>query len=94
MLANMDQCKEERGSEYLSGVFIKIANTMGAATPTEAISTFRNMMGQMCIQNPVAVNREEELEVLSKSVNSVRMRNNPINITGDINYLLYSTIVR
>ena len=78
MLDNMDKCIDSRGQEYLADIFNQIAKAMGCATPAEAIALFRQMMVEMEWMNPVAENREEELNALSTSVNPVRLNNNPI----------------
>lgn len=93
MLGNMDKCIDSRGQEYLTNIFNQIAKAMGCDSPTDAISLFRQMMVEMELKNPVAVNREEELEVLSTSVNPVRLKNNPVSMDKKTAYFLYSTIL-
>ena len=80
MLENMDKCIEQRGEQYLQSVFVSMSNSMGFSTPTEAIANFRTMMGEMEMQNPVSKNKAKEMEILSKSVNPVRLKNNPVEI--------------
>ena len=94
MLGNMDNCIDSRGQGYLSFIFKKIAKSMGCETPGKAIVLFRQMMVEMGLKNPVAVNKEEELEVLSASVNQVRLKNNPIQPSDLYVRFLYSIIVR
>ena len=67
---------------------------MGCETPTEAISLFRQMMVEMELENPVAVNREEEQEMLSMSVNPVRLKNNPVELGVDVMYFIYGIILK
>ena len=93
MLGNMDKCIDSRGQEYLTDIFNQIAKAMGCDSPTDAISLFRQMMVEMELKNPVAVNRDEELEVLSTSVNPLRLKNNPVSIDKKKAYVLYSTIL-
>jgi alcohol dehydrogenase class IV len=93
MLSNMDQCKDERGVKYLADIFNKIAYAMGAESPMEAIAIFRDMMEKMELQNPIAGNREEELDILNKSVNPVRLKNNPVCLLEEITYNLYNKIL-
>ena len=93
MLSNMDKCIDSRGQVYLADIFNQIAKAMGCETPADAIALFRQMMMEMELKNPVAVNREEELEVLSTSVNPVRLKNNPVDISKKTSLLLYSTII-
>ena len=93
MLENMDKCIDTRGQEYLAGVFTKISNAMGCETPVNAISLLQSMMNDMELGNPVSEDREEELKILSSSVNPVRLKNNPIGIGDSIAHQLYSLIV-
>lgn len=93
MLGNMDKCIDSRGQEYLANIFGLIAKAMGCETPAVAIALFRQMMVDMELRNPVAVNREEELEELSTSVNPVRLKNNPVSIDSGASSYLYNIIV-
>ena len=94
MLGKVDKCIDCRGQEYLADIFSKIAKAMGCETPTEAISLFRQMMVEMELENPVAVNREEEQEMLSMSVNPVRLKNNPVELGVDVMYFIYGIILK
>ena len=94
MLDNMDKCIDTRGQEYLAGIFTEISNAMGCDTPKNAIGVFCEMMCDMELQNPVAINREEELDVLSTSVNPVRLKNNPVRINNETSMRLYSVILQ
>ena len=93
MVDNMDKCIDSRGQEYLADVFNEITKAMGCQTPTEAIAKFRQMIEEMELKNPVAENREEELEILSTSVNPVRLKNNPVSIINSVAYDIYSQIL-
>lgn len=94
MLGNMNKCIDVRGSEYLTDIFNQIAKAMGCETSADAISMFRQMMVDMELKNPKAINREEELEVLSTSVNPVRLKNNPILIEVYSSKDIYSVILQ
>lgn len=94
MITHMDKCIDPRGQEYLSGIFQQIAGAMGAATPSEAITLFREMMTAMELQHPVATNRELELETLSTSVNPVRLKNNPVQLDIETIRGLYERILK
>lgn len=94
MVCHMDKCIDIRGSEYLVGIFDQIAKVMGCEKPKGAIALFRQMMKGMELWNPVAENKEEELKVLSTSVNPVRLKNNPIKIDSTTAKKLYATIIQ
>ena len=93
MLEHPEECIDKRGSEYLMGVFDEIARSMGACTPVEAIALFREMMKAMELGNPVSENREVDIEVLSSSVNPVRLKNNPIVLQNGVIVYLYKDIL-
>ena len=74
MIGTMDKCIDNRGEGYLSSIFQEIAGSLGASSPEEAVRTFRSMMEEMQMQQPVSENREADLEVLTTSVNPIRLR--------------------
>ena len=94
MIANRDKCTDSRGQEYLSCIFAFISKAIGCDSPEQAIAEFRQMMKEMDLKNPVSVDRDGELRVLSTSVNPVRLKNNPVYL--DLNTIsdLYSQILR
>lgn len=93
MLDNLDKCIDSRGQVYLYDIFNKIAKAMGCSTPLDAIAEFRRMMKEMGLDNPLSLNREKELEILSTSVNPVRLKNNPVELDSCEIRKLYELIV-
>ena len=93
MIGHMDKCIDNRGQEYLSGIFGKISRAMGCENPVQAIAEFRQMMVDMELKSPIAGNKEEELEVLATSVNPVRLKNNPVILDASAINGLYNRIV-
>ena len=94
MLGNMDKCIDDRGQKYLADIFNQISQAMGCDSPQQAIEKFLEMMKEMGLDNPVAENRDEELNVLSTSVNPVRLKNNPVLLSEEVIRRLYNIIVR
>lgn len=93
MIGHMDKCIDNRGRNYLSGIFTLISKTMKCDNPIKASSEFRRMMKEMGLENPTAANREEELTILSTSVNPVRLKNNPVILDKEIISFLYEKII-
>lgn len=93
MVGNLNKCIDSRGQVYLAGIFFEIAKAMGCQNLIEAIEKFCQMIKDMELNNPVAGKREEELEILSTSVNPVRLKNNPISLDVNTIYSLYKIIV-
>ena len=95
MLGHMEQCIDSRGQEYLADIFNQIAKAMGCDTPADAIALFRQMMVDMELKNPVAQSdKAGEVEMLTGSVNPVRLKNNPVQLSAEVIRGLYETIVR
>ena len=93
MLNNINMCIDYRGGDYLSNIFLKISQAMGCNSPEFAIEMFREMMKTMELAKPVSKNREDDLKVLSTSVNPVRLKNNPISLDTNVIYGLYDEIL-
>lgn len=95
MTQHPERCIDPRGYDYVTGIFDEIAHALGTTGITEAILLFRKMMTFMALENPVSsTNRTPELELLSKSVNPVRLKNNPVKIDETAALELYRTIVK
>lgn len=94
MIGHMDKCIDNRGHEYLFGIFVQISKSMGCDNPKQTIADFRQMMVEMDLKNPLAREREDELNLLSSSVNPVRLKNNPVSIDKADSYDLYSLIIK
>ena len=93
MLEHGDRCIDSRGLEYLSGIFQNIATAMGCETPSDAIAKFRLMLKEMDIQKPVSEHLSSDISLLASSVNSTRLKNNPVGLDENTNKHLYSVIV-
>lgn len=93
MIGHMDKCIDARGAEYLACIFQQIANAMGCDLPQSAIAVFRQMIADMKLHNPVAGESVKELELLSTSVNPVRLKNNPVRLDADVLFGLYKRVV-
>ena len=93
MTKNPNRISDERGSQYLLGVFDDIAHSMGSNSPALAIDTFLGMMKDLELQRPVSAHWDKDLHVLSTSVNPIRMKNNPVELDYGAVSDLYDRIV-
>lgn len=93
MIGHMDKCIDSRGQDYLTRIFVDISKAMKCENPEQAIIKFREMIKEMELKNPVAMDKEKELKVLSASVNPVRLKNNPVRLTSDQIGNLYKLIL-
>ena len=93
MTSHMDLSIDNRGRQYLSAVFEDIARAMEACDMLSAITIFRKMMTDMDLNNPQSKCKDSDLDVLTHSVNPVRLKNNPVLLTETTIQHLYSLIV-
>lgn len=93
MTNHLDEVKDARGIRYLERIFSEIAHAMGYDKISVAIAQFRQMMHDMDMGYPRSENLAADLNVLTESVNPVRLKNNPISINAETAYTLYSRII-
>ena len=94
MVEHMDKCVDNRGRFYLEQIFKDISESLKVGTPTDAICGFKKMLSEIDLLNPSPENRKEEIEILSTSVNPVRLGNNPIVIDSEAIVNLYEEILK
>ena len=94
MLSHPEKCIDSRGQQYLDGIFQDIANAMGSTDPFAARDTFICMLKEMDIQNPISEHRTSDINLLTTSVNPIRLKNNPIALDEQTIRSLYESIVK
>lgn len=93
MIDHVDQCIDCRGIEYLNETFGEIAESMGCKTSKDAIEKFESMLFKFGLEAPKNV-RDEDYDVLKKSVNPVRLKNNPVLLNAENIDDIYHEILR
>ena len=87
MLEHMDDCIDSRGTVYFKETLNQIAESMD-------LGYFVDMMKKLEMNYPIASNEEEELAELVKSVNPVRLKNNPISLSTEVLRDMYRRIIK
>lgn len=87
MLSHPERCIDPRGEAYMLNILQSISQRI-------SLQGFRDLMDKLGMQQPVSRQREEELTLLSHSVNPVRMKNNPVSIDEQQARKLYEAIIR
>lgn len=77
MAAHTEKCVDPRGEEYLREIFGEIARAMGCETVQEAVETFQSIVRRTGIKLPP----RGDYALLSRSVNPVRLKNNPVALS-------------
>ena len=94
MIGRMDKCLDSRGADYLENVFADIARAMSCSSAQEAITFFRQMLIDMEMQNPVSEDPSSDVNILSSSVNPIRLKNNPVELDTEAINRLYEKILK
>ena len=94
MIGHSRLCIDVRGEDYMVDIFNQIAKAMGCHSTVEAISQFRLMMNEMELDSPESNNKFVDINILSSSVNPVRLKNNPVELSIDAITALYETILK
>lgn len=92
MFTHVDQCVDPRGKEQLASVFNGLAAAMRAETPESAAYKFSDFLDNLRLDRP-RIHSVEDFEVLRKSVNPVRLKNNPVKLDESAIDTLYHQIL-
>ena len=93
MIENTDKCCDPRGKEYLDKMFEDLSTVLGGCNSKSGADTFNRILLGLKLNIPVA-NNEDDYAVLAKSVNPVRLKNNPIKLDEQTIENLYRQILR
>lgn len=80
MLENIDNCIDKRGKEYLLNTFIELSETLGLEL-NESIIFLNTLLDKLKLFD-ISIN-EDDIDVLVHSVNTTRIKNNPVKLTED-----------
>lgn len=84
MLGKTGACRDSRGEEYLKCVFLDISHALGCESPSQAVTFIDDWLGELEIYPPDGVS-DDDVDILTNSVNCERLENNPIALdSGDI----------
>lgn len=92
-LKHSEQCIDSRGSEYLNNVFKEIAQAIGCSNPQDAVAKFFGLLFNLDMTNPISVHSEQEIDLLSQTVNPIRLKNNPVLLTTEAIHSIYQQIL-
>lgn len=93
MLEHPEKCIDPRGEDHLAFVLEWLGQIMGCDSPYKGLMMFRAIMFGLDMPQPQSKDREAELDILTKSVNPERLRNNPVSLEEEIIHGIYSRIL-
>ena len=92
MLGNTDKGIDPRGKEYLDDMFQNLAAAMGCSNSKDGAGKFSEILKSLSMEIPVVKNNAD-FELLRTSVNPVRLKNNPVQLTENEIDNLYHQIL-
>ena len=92
MVDNTDKCIDPRGEEYLKKTLDEIGIAMGCADAKTGAEKLIEIFESLEFEIPTAT--MEQYEELKTSVNPVRLKNHPIELTVETIDMLYHEILR
>jgi len=87
MLDHTDDCIDGRGAEYLK-------HTLSDISEIASLEWFKQLMTDLEMEYPASENKEADVNLLTESVNPVRLKNNPVALESNVLHEMYERIVR
>lgn len=87
----IDHLKQEQ-NEQLSKIFLDISHSLGFASYEAANTNFYSFVNELFESEPINFNRED-VDVLTESVNTTRLKNNPIPLSTESIKDIYHNIL-
>lgn len=94
MLEHPEHCIDPRGKDHLAFVMEWLGQIMMCDSPYKGLMMFRAIMFELDMPLPQCKDREAELDILTQSVNPIRLRNNPVSLDEKNIRFIYSKILQ
>ena len=78
MYENIEKCTDKRGQTYLTNTFEEIAHAMGEKSVNNAINKVESIISELGLTAPKL--KDGDLNILINSVNTDRLKNNPVGL--------------
>ncbi len=93
MMEHPEECKDPRGVDHLEFIFEQLGRIMRCDSAEKGLMMFRTIISSLDMALPHGNDRKKEIDILVKSVNPVRLKNNPVPLTEDVIRQIYERIV-
>lgn len=92
MMQHPEHCIDPRGAEHLNSVYAGIADAIGCNNTAQLADAFAQIVNELDFK-PIAVKAAGDIDLLKTSVNPVRLKNHPIQLTVEVIESLYRKIL-
>lgn len=93
MMEHPEECVDARGREHLEFVFEWLGRILQCDSAYKGLMMFRAIMFSLNMPQPQSDNREADLDLLTRSVNPVRLKNNPVALSENVIRHIYDKIL-
>ena len=93
LMEHLEDCRDERGVQYLSDTLRDLSGCLGRETSREAVLFLKDLRKRLKFFCPRGIT-EDQLELMTDSVNIQRLDNFPIALRQDQLRKLYEQIIR
>lgn len=87
MLTHPELCIDPRGQKYLMDTLYEISSIID-------LNYFKDILMEMELDYPKSATLKKDIEILSQSVNPVRLNNNPVELSTNVLKGMYERIVK
>ena len=92
MNAHVEDTSDARGVEYFSNALNEIAGFLGCSTSEEGVDFYAELVDSLKLERPTA-DSIEQIEAFASSVDPSRLKNNPVPLSHEVLFELYSNIL-
>ncbi len=94
MMEHPEKCIDPRGKDHLEFIFEWLGQIMQCDSAYKGLMMFRAIMFSLGMSQPQTKDREAELDILTRSVNPERLRNNPVKLDEEMIHTIFDRILK
>ena len=94
MMEHHEMCVDPRGKDHLEFIFEWLGQIMECDSAYKGLMMFRSIMFALDMPHPKSGDRKSELDVLTHSVNPIRLKNNPVKLDEEVIRNIYEKILQ
>ena len=91
MVSHTDDFSDSRGKEYLDSMFLELSKALKCENVDQACIFIEQLIRKLDLTIPEA--SDEDYEILRRSVNAERLKNNPVRLSEEVIDMLYHDIL-
>lgn len=94
MMEHPEKCIDPRGADHLEFIFEWLGQIMQCDSAYKGLMMFRAIMFSLDMPKPHTENLDADIDILSATVNPIRLKNNPVALDEETIKSIYNKILR